>query len=120
VNVSKKVIAQTLGNVVALVVGYVASRQGAHLPTANAAEIAGVASMIAGPVAGYLTREEPSADAVVGRVLATLASAGVSNRSVLSGVQVAAKAVSAEVNTVDAPKPVEPASVVEAAHAMPE
>lgn len=117
-NVSKKVTAQTLGHLVALVVGYVAARQGVHVSPTVSAEVAGLASVVVGPVAGYLAKDEASADEVVGRVLATLASSGVSPRSVLSVAASAAQTVSAPVAAVDPVRPASP-EVSKEANAMP-
>lgn len=86
--ISKKVIAQALGHLVALVVVYVAARQGIHVSADAAAELSGLASLVVGPIAGYVASDlPPDTDAAVGRVLSVLAASNASPRSALSRVE---------------------------------
>ena len=86
--VSKQVISQALGHAVALGVGYLASRQGLHMNPAQAAEVAAVASMVVGPVAGHLTKEEPAAETMIAdfeRLFQVVTESGTNPRSALYG-----------------------------------
>lgn len=91
--VSSSVLAQAAGHGVALLVGYVASRQGFHVNPTQSAEIAGVASMVIGPVLGHLVNVKSGsqiADTVVSdveKLFTVVAESGSNPRSALSKPQ---------------------------------
>ena len=90
--VSSTVIAQAVGHGVALLVGYVASRQGAHLDATQSAEVAAVASMIVGPIAGHLVATKPGKEAEsviddVEKLLTVVSESGSNPRSALHVTQ---------------------------------
>lgn len=118
--ISKKVIAQTLGHVLSLVIGFVVARQGIHMDAATSAEVAGLASVIVGPLSGYMAKEAPvvapiAADvqAAADPLLAVLAESGANPRSALHGAVSSAAPVPAPVAPVaPAPAPEAPAAPV--------
>ncbi len=85
--VSKKVIAQALAHGVGLVAGYMLARQGLHVPVGQSSEVAAIASMLLGPTAGYLAKDEQSVEAVVSdaeRLFTVVAESGANPRSALA------------------------------------
>lgn len=85
--VSKQVLAQWLAHMVALVVGYLLARQGIDLSATASAEVAGAASLVAGPLAGVFVKAEPAAAVVtdeLGKLLAVVAESTSNGRSALS------------------------------------
>jgi hypothetical protein len=56
--VSKKVISQSFGHFLGLVVAYAVARMGLSLPVEVSGVIAGGVSIVSGYLAGYIAREE--------------------------------------------------------------
>lgn len=106
-NFTQSQIAQTLGHVIALVVGYAVVKQGAHMSAQDAAEIAGVASVIVGPLAAKLVSVEVNTDvdAITEQVMTALAESQSSRRSVLGTPAEAVEVQSAQSRGVVPPPP---------------
>jgi len=114
--INKKVLAQAMAHGITLLVAYLAATHGIDMSASMAAVVAGVASMITGPLAGWVVSEGPELESVTTKVLAILAQSGVSPRSVLSGVSKAAADVESVVTSVEGKAASEtPASSLQAA-----